>query len=182
MSTIQIADKPTLDEILALLENTTYGLNALKTLLNSKNVDLTPVTSGVTTVQNTLNNTTYGLNALKTAINGRANETTVAAIKTLLENSSYGLSAIKTTTSQGCVKSVQRGVATGNVGDTNVTITINAINPSKSLVILNASTTSGSYAVLTPYVVSLTSTVLTVSSHYSSQSAKSFSWQVIEFY
>lgn len=129
--TAQIADKPTLDEILALLENTTYGLNALKNIINSKNVDLTPVTNGLTTVQNTLNNTTYGLNAIKTAINGRANESTVVATKSLLENGTYGLSAlnndldiiqntlnngtyglnaIKNAASGGCVKSVQRGI------------------------------------------------------------------------
>ena len=88
-STAQVADKPTVDEILALLENTTYGLNALKSLISSSGVDLTPVTSR-------LDNTTYGLSAIKTAINGRASESTLTATKALLENTTYGLNALKT--------------------------------------------------------------------------------------
>ena len=35
--TISIADKPTLDEVKALLENSGYGLSALKSLLSSGN-------------------------------------------------------------------------------------------------------------------------------------------------
>ena len=88
-ATAQVADKATVDEVLALLENTTYGLNALKSLVSSGGVDLTPVT-------NQLNNTTYGLSAIKTAINGRANESTLTATKALLENTTYGLNALKT--------------------------------------------------------------------------------------
>lgn len=115
-------NNPTLDEILALLENTTYGLNALKNLLSTGGVDLTPVTSGLSTVntnvstvqstlnnstyglsalntdidnvQSALNNSTYGLSAIKSAVNGRANEATVVATKALLENGTYGLSAL----------------------------------------------------------------------------------------
>lgn len=232
----QIADKPTLDEILALLENTTYGLNALKTLISSSGVDLTPVTSrldnttyglnalntDIDNVQSALNNSTYGLNALKTAISGRANESTLTTTKALLENTTYGLSAIKTyvdtlesvigTTTNtggsasagtvmaklnalftlisssggipGTVKSVQRGYTSGGEYDDDVTITINTINPNKAIVILNASMSqhADSGQVHTPYVVSLTSTVLTVGNHYTPHDAEKFSWQVIEFY
>ncbi len=119
--TIQIADKPTEDEILALLKsseiglavlkellghsadaetmaaikallvNGTYGLNAIKTAINGRANESTS-----TAIKSLLENTTYGLNAIKSAVNGRANESTSTAIKSLLENGTYGLNAIKT--------------------------------------------------------------------------------------
>ncbi len=118
--TIQIADKPTEDEILALLksseiglavlkellghsadaetmeaikallENGTYGLNAIKSAISGRANESTS-----TAIKALLENTTYGLNAIKSAVNGRANETTSAAIKSLLENGTYGLNALK---------------------------------------------------------------------------------------
>lgn len=191
-ATAQIADKPTLDEILALLENTTYGLNALKNVINNKNVDLTPIT-------NQLSNTTYGLSAIKTAINGRANESTLTATKALLENTTYGLSAIKSTVGLGCVKSVQRGIimsdtpASGsifNVINTNtnsgapyVDVTINSVNMNKSIVLMQILNFDDN----NDYIGQLTSnTNLRV--YYREFGGETYvttntvGWQVIEFY
>ncbi len=94
--TIQIADKPTEDEILDLLKNADSGLAALKGLLGN-NADA----ETVSTIKALLENGTYGLNALKAALTGRANETTVAAVKALLENSTYGLNAIRSILANG---------------------------------------------------------------------------------
>lgn len=88
--TIQIADKPTEDEILALLKSSEIGLAVLKELLGHS-ADAETMEA----IKALLENGTYGLNAIKTAINGRANETTSAAIKSLLENGTYGLNALK---------------------------------------------------------------------------------------
>ena len=138
--TIQIADKPTEDEILALLKsseiglavlkellghsadaetmaaikallvNGTYGLNAIKTAINGRANESTS-----TAIKSLLENTTYGLNAIKSAVNGRANESTSTAIKSLLENGTYGLNALKNAlNSPRVVKSVQRGTASHN--------------------------------------------------------------------
>ena len=89
--TIQIADKPTVDEILALLENAEVGLAALRLLLGNSADAAT-----MNVIKSLLENGTYGLAALKNAITGRANETTVATVKALLENGTYGLNALKT--------------------------------------------------------------------------------------
>lgn len=110
--TIQIADKPTVDEILALLENAEVGLaalrlllgnsadattmNAVKGILENGTYGLNALDKDLGTITNYLANSTYGLAALKNAITGRANETTVAAVKALLENGTYGLNALKT--------------------------------------------------------------------------------------
>lgn len=111
--TIQIADKPTLDEVLAMLNDAETGLASLKSLLG-ENADaetlaavkellqngtygLNALKTAINTANSTLGNGTYGLSALKTAINGRANESTVTSIKSLLENTTYGLNALKTT-------------------------------------------------------------------------------------
>lgn len=88
--TIQIADKPTEDEILALLKSSEIGLAVLKGLLGqSASADT------VAAIKALLENGSYGLNVIKSAVDGRANETTVVAIKALLENATYGLNAIK---------------------------------------------------------------------------------------
>lgn len=110
--TIQIADKPTVDEILALLENAEVGLaalklllgdsadaasmNAVKGILENGTYGLSALDKDLGTITNYLTNGAYGLNALKNAVTGRANETTVAAVKALLENGTYGLNALKT--------------------------------------------------------------------------------------
>lgn len=85
----------------------------------------------------------------------------------------------------GSVKSVQRGV----IGQTDnfKTITLNAIDPNKSIVLVNGSIRcdSGEYAYsLLPYVSSLTATTLTLSpgAWSSNGQVMPVSWQVIEFY
>ena len=81
LKTIQVADKPTLDELKASIDNATYGLQALKTLL-----DNTAQGSSVDEVEGLLKNSTYGLSALNTDTD---------SILSKLNNSNYGLSAIK---------------------------------------------------------------------------------------
>lgn len=160
--TIQIADKPTEDEILALLksseiglavlkgllgqsasadtvaaikallENGTYGLNAIKSAVNGRANETT-----VAAIKTLLENATYGLNAIKSAINGRANETTAAAIKTYLENGTYGLNALKTaiTGNLKTIKSVQSGLLESVNGATVYNVTISPVVISKTFVI-----------------------------------------------
>lgn len=79
MATIQIADKPTLDEVLAELSSSAYGLSVLKALLNTANTNagdaktyaknvndrLTAVRAGYLDY---LANSAYGLSAIKTAV------------------------------------------------------------------------------------------------------------------
>lgn len=166
--TIQIADKPTEDEILALLKSSEIGLAVLKGLLGqSASADT------VAAIKALLENGSYGLNAIKSAVNGRANETTVAAIKALLENGSYGLyailsaisgranettaAAIKTYLENGTyglnalrnaiagnlktIKSVQRGLA--NITSTSnapVSVTISPVVVAKTFVIAQPAT------------------------------------------
>lgn len=62
--TIQIADKPTLDEIQKLLENSGYGLPALKTMLGNSSY-------GLPALKLLLSNSDYGLSALKTLIDSK---------------------------------------------------------------------------------------------------------------
>lgn len=195
-ATAQVADKPTVDEIVALLENTAYGLNALKSLISNNVVDLTPVTSR-------LDNTTYGLSAIKTAINGRASESTLTATKALLENTTYGLSAIKSTVGLGCVKSVQRGIITqGTITSTYVAdnfirngelsyyvdVSLNNVNMNKTFVAVDTHSDATSYN--NNYVGVLTgSTNLRIYVRSANGVASSgttlsggVAWQVIEFY
>ncbi len=83
--------------ISSLLENTTYGLNALKTAINTidSNVDTvnTNTASTKTTVSTINTNTTTNNNASKTGILSQKLSYIIAS---LLENSTYGLNAIKT--------------------------------------------------------------------------------------
>lgn len=83
---------------------------------------------------------------------------------------------------KGAVKSVQRGVHSGSATD-NITITINTVNPSKCMVLLQRTRDTTNL----PSLVSITSTSFTVTTssavYSSSPNAPSpFSWQVIEFY
>lgn len=152
--TIQVADKPTLDEVKAFLENSGYGLEAIKTLLNTANT------------------------------NASSANTYAKSADTLLKNSTYGLQAIKNALgSSGAVKSVQRGVITTEKSTSVVTktITINSVNPDKCLIILNSSFTAAASGTSGLSVKSLTSTVLTIlCTQYNI--ANNISWQVIEFY
>lgn len=203
MSTIQIADKPTLDEILTLLENTTYGLNALKTalsngdnniasILNNTTYGLSALNTDIDKVQSTLNNTTYGLSAIKTYVDTL--ESTIGVTSNTGGSASAGtvmakLNALFSLVSNtggipGTVKSIQRGISKGSVD--GVTITINAINANKAIVLFDAAETAESdHNVFAPYVTSLTSTVLKVAGGYTwsgSASSMTFGWQVIDFY
>lgn len=166
--TIQIADKPTLDEIKKkisdnynLLNNSTYGLSALKGYLGNS-------TYGLNAIKNVLSDSTYGL----------------SAIKSYLSNSTYGLSAIKSSlTSSGVkvVKSIQRGEAIefkGTYTPYKATITLNTINPSKSIVLLY-----GGYPTTDNLPVrfdSLTSNTLILICY--SGRPLPVMWQVVEFY
>ena len=91
----------------------------------------------------------------------------------------------------GAVKSVQRGIAKGVDSEKadNVNITINKVNPSKCMVLLNnkiIESTTNTVNTTAPALISITETMLTISasSYYGSGGWKSseFSWQVIEFY
>ena len=165
--TIQIADKPTLDEIKKkisdnynLLNNSTYGLSALKGYLGNS-------TYGLNAIKNVLSDSTYGL----------------SAIKSYLSNSTYGLSAIKSSlTSSGVkvVKSIQRGEVTeftGTYSPYKSTITLNTINPSKSIVLLyGGDPTTNRFPVR---FESLTSNTLKL---FCESLPLPVMWQVVEFY
>jgi|GEM_PF-5595959 hypothetical protein len=124
-----------------------------------------------------------------TALNNTASKTGTLSQKesygiSLLENATYGLSALKTAMIGGnipIVKSVQSGMVTASVGTS--TITISAINPAKSIVMLNNTLNSTTQSYLyVPY--SLTSTTLTLKNAQNTTSSSEFkcSWQVVEFY
>ena len=83
----------------------------------------------------------------------------------------------------GVIKSVQKGTITGEVEDTTrVSVTISSVNPNKSFVILNnGSYCSGDTPASSEYLISLSSTVLTVKPA-SSYRKVLMSWQVVEFY
>lgn len=200
--TIQIADKPTLDEVLAMLNDAETGLASLKSLLG-ENADaetlaavkellqngtygLNALKTAINTANSTLGNGTYGLSALKTAINGRANESTVAAVKSLLENSTYGLNAIKsvvnTINNKGAVKSVQRGIA--SVAGSYLDVTINSVDTNKTFVMggLQCSKSDLSYyAYDFGGVYLLNNTTIRVLKT-SRNDTMNIEWQVIEFY
>ena len=211
-ATAQIADKPTVDEILALLENTTYGLNALKSLISSKNVDLTPII-------NRLDNTTYGLSALNTDIDN---------VQSTLNNTTYGLSAIKNyvdtlesvigTTANtggsasagtvmaklnalfgvisssggipGTVKSTQRGIINGGYSDLQsdggiyyLDVTIQSVNINKAVVVVSSSNRNVNASDKSANARLINSTTLRVYVSYTdSQTFHNVNWQVIDFY
>jgi len=82
------------------------------------------------------------------------------------------------------IKSIQRGTHAGSTSD--ITITINTVNPAKCMVILNGhripgGDTNGYW----PYLKNITSTSLEVSGSYwasaASNGATPFSWQVTEY-
>lgn len=88
--------------------------------------------------------------------------------------------SLKSIASQSPIKSIQRGVHGGGTG--NVTISISAVNASKSIVILNNSVTDANDQYnYVPVLVSLSSTNFVVSKSAYASSATQFSWQVIEF-
>lgn len=137
--TIKIADKPTVDEILALLKSTEIGLVVLKTMLGDSAgtaeetmAGLQEIDNVVSTVAGYLSNNTYGLNAIKNGITGRANESTVSAVKTLLENGTYGLNALKNAVSgranETTVAAVKSLLENGTYGLSALKTLINTAN------------------------------------------------------
>lgn len=82
------------------------------------------------------------------------------------------------------VKSVQRGIAIFNT--TDVSITLNSINTSKSIILLEGSVVeSSTQNIVNVIIKSLTSTKLTLTTpapQYGTQAGYKVSWQVIEFY
>lgn len=185
--TIQIADKPTEDEILALLKSSEIGLAVLKELLGHS-ADAETMAA----IKALLVNGTYGLNAIKTAINGRANESTSTAIKSLLENGTYGLNALKNAlNSPRVVKSVQRGTAShngvangGTAQQRTVTVNISSVNTAKSLAVVYAAGASSIAMHLSCAAKTLTATSLAIQLNYMDSYNKEImvGWQVIEFY
>ena len=200
--TIQIADKPTVDEILALLENAEVGLaalrlllgnsadaatmNAVKGILENGTYGLNALDKDLGTITNYLANSTYGLAALKNAITGRANETTVAAVKALLENGTYGLNALKTALAGNLktIKSVQRGTVVTANNDKIYTISVSTVNTSKSFVMasggaLSNNDTAASTSINT-YIELISATAIRIGTSLAAGSR--LSWQLVEFY
>ena len=179
--TIQIADKPTVDEILALLENAEVGLAALRLLLGNSADAAT-----MNVIKSLLENGTYGLAALKNAITGRANETTVATVKALLENGTYGLNALKTALAGNLktIKSVQRGTVVTANNDKIYTISVSTVNTSKSFVMasggaLSNNDTAASTSINT-YIELISATAIRIGTSLAAGSR--LSWQLVEFY
>lgn len=80
------------------------------------------------------------------------------------------------------VKSIQRGVVTGNT-TSKIEIAINPVNPDKCMVLLNSSWISDTNTTTFSYLVSITETVLTIGANRPADySSKEISWQVVEFY
>lgn len=103
--------------------------------------------------------------------------------------------AINLFTSGSSIKSVQRGVTSGDSGgitDTGKNITISAVNPAKCIVQFDGFSLDGAGRTNTvtqypPYVTSLTSTTLSIKggnyreANNATYLPRSFSWTVTEF-
>lgn len=88
-----------------------------------------------------------------------------------------------------CVKSIQRGTCTLGTSNDDITVTINAINIDKSMILLQGSclqeayiSSKNVYSSTSIYVSRVTETSFVISKQISSSISKSISWQVIEFY
>ena len=162
--------------IVNLLESTSYGLNAIKTAINT-------VDGIVDSIK------TY------TATNNSASKTGVLSQKLsyiiagLLENSTYGLNAIKTAintistnTSNGSIRKIIRG--TFSFTATSQAISISLTNYNKAVVILNGNTIGTSGNIQDIYVGGLTNTTLTLKTMTSigEDRASYGSYQIIEYY
>ena len=162
--------------IVNLLESTSYGLNAIKTAINT-------VDGIVDSIK------TY------TATNNSASKTGVLSQKLsyiiagLLENSTYGLNAIKTAintistnTSNGSIRKIIRG--TFSFTATSQAISISLTNYNKAVVILNGNTIGTSGNIQDIYVGGLTNTTLTLKtmSVLGESKASYGGYQIIEYY
>ena len=86
-----------LNSVISKLDNTTYGLSALKTLIDGISTHSTEIATDTDSIISKLDNTTYGLSALKTVLNTvNTNAAYTKTNNTLLANTTYGLSALKT--------------------------------------------------------------------------------------
>ena len=130
-----------------------------------------------------------------------ADKPTLDEVKALLENSGYGLEAIKNALgsgSSGAVKSVQRGIVTINENYQNclkdsefsnyyyIDVTINTINPAKSIILTNNSNYVESGSGKLPCGRIINDHILRVYETNASNSGTTIHfnhiWQVIEFY
>lgn len=115
---------------------------------------------------------------------------TVNSTSTTANTINTTANTINTNTARGAVKSIQRGTAIMDYGNStgSITIAISPVNVSKCQVLLNGVSfhTSGSYGSFVgfPYLSSFSASQLVVAnSGYAANNTKqSFSWQVIEFY
>lgn len=90
----------------------------------------------------------------------------------------------------GSIRSIQRGVATGDTGTGEASITISAINTARAVVTVNGGNygndDGGTATGACPTVQSLSSTNLTVgNATFQSASVEigvSISWQIVEYY
>jgi ABC-type transporter Mla subunit MlaD len=156
-------------EISGLIAGVTTDVAALKSSVSTLSGDVSTLSSSVSTVNT----------------NVAAVKTDVAGVKSNVSTLSTNLSTVSTAVGnipKAAVKSVQRGVHSGSATD-NITITINTVNPSKCMVLLQRTRDTTNL----PSLVSIASTSFTVttsSAVYSTSpnTASPFSWQVIEFY
>lgn len=154
--TIQIADKPTLDDIKALLENSGYGLDSIKTVLDTANTNASNANTYAKSADTLLKNSTYGLQAIKSALGGI-----------------------------GVVKSVQRGVVASSTSS-NVTVNINEVDTSKCIYILQQGTSQSYGQSMPCVVNGTPTSFTISPAYYTSGSTTLRSmnvyWQVVEFY
>ena len=184
--TIQVADKPTLDELKASIDNATYGLQALKTLIDS---------NAQQTIESLINHEQYGL---------RGQTIIIDEIYSKIEHSTYGLNAIrnKLNTLGVVIKSVQRGYVNYNTkldkrkyagGNSDnmmygIDITISSINVSKSFIIVKNITDLNASRYIEAAGEILNSTTITIWQHFTNTlneyylASMPIFWQVIEFY
>lgn len=138
------------------------------------------LTQFISEVESTLTNFKSDLTGQMTALSSDMS-TKIAAVTTNVNSKMTALTNLVNSTG-GAVKSVQRGVHGGSATD-NITITINTVNPSKCMVLLQRTRDTTNL----PSLVSIASTSFTVTTSSavyptSPNTASPFSWQVIEFY
>lgn len=179
------AIKDAVDDANDELTDSSHGLSALDTLIqtvgNAVSDILDQVANGTVStnlryvvegILSALSNNNSGLSAIKTSVDS-ANST--------LGDSTNGLAAIKTavdaigSSGSSVIKSIQRGTASGTGG----TITINAVNPSKSFVIATNLQSVSAYDGC--FTIRLRDATSLVWSNWGGYSTQALDWQVIEF-
>ena len=80
------------------------------------------------------------------------------------------------------IKSIQRGISTGNSNGSNRSIAISQVEPTKCSINLEGSWgSSNTFGQFMPRVSGITSTALTIAGPAFSNAADSFSWEVVEY-